>query len=74
MESSEVVLCTTQDADIHVLPYELTEAQMRINRLCPDDLWLKTIDDRLIKARSVVSIWTPSDFELQTYLSGMEED
>ena len=71
MDDEGKTLITTVDADIHLVDEPLDMVRMKAAK---PNFWIKTIDDRLIKARSIVSIWTPSDFELQTYLSGMEEE
>lgn len=63
MTQDEVVFATTCDTDIHAIPGKLDMVQMKVSR----NNWIETIDHRLVRTSNIVSIWTPSQEDLENY-------
>lgn len=60
---STVVFATTTDSDIHAFEGELDMVRMKAER----NKWIETVDGRLVRAGSIVSLWVPDEDELTGY-------
>ena len=64
---SELVMATTADTDIHVFEGSIDLVCMKLVR----NEWIGTIDGRRVRCNKVVSVWTPSEEELEGFLESM---
>ena len=66
----ELVMVTTADTDIHVIEGNIDLVCMKLTR----NEWIATTDGRRLRCNKVVSVWVPSEEELQGFLESMEEE
>ena len=61
---TEYAMLTTADADFHLIP----EGADMVRRRCSKGMWLTTVDGRMVNPALVVSIWTPSQHEVEQFM------
>lgn len=59
----EVVFITTCDTDIHAVTGDIDMVRMKVTR----NDWIETVDHRYVRTSNIVSIWVPSEDELENY-------
>lgn len=62
----DVVFATTCDTDIHMILGDLDMVRMKVTR----NDWIETVDKRLVRTSNIVSIWVPSQEDLDNYSLG----
>ena len=63
----ELVMLTTADTDVHVVEGNIDLVCMKVAR----NTWIETVDKRRVRCDKVVSVWTPSEEELEGFLESM---
>lgn len=69
MDGSSITMLTTVDTDIHVVNGETDLVRMKVER----NTWLVTVDGRYVKSDKVVSVWTPTDDDLEGFKELFDE-
>jgi len=69
MDGSSITMLTTVDTDIHVVSGDTDLVRMKVER----NTWLVTVDGRYVKSDKVVSVWTPTDDDLEGFKELFDE-
>ena len=66
-DDGKKTMLTTVDTDFHVIDGDIDLVRMKVDH----NKWLMTTDGRFVRSDKVVSVWVPSERELDDYMSGI---
>lgn len=66
-DERKYVMVTTVDSDFHLFDGEIDMFRMKVDH----NKWLMTTDGRFVRSDKVVSVWVPSQQELDDYMGGI---
>lgn len=67
MITSDYAMVTTCDTDIHLICDSVDTTRMKCERV----KWLVTVDGRYVNTANVVSVWEPTEEQIQGFLEDM---
>lgn len=68
--TNEITRITTADADVHDIPGDID----LIRRKADNVKWLVTTDGRYVRTAMVVSMWVPTEEEIERGLSWLADE
>lgn len=66
-DDGKKTMLTTVDTDFHVIDGDIDLVRMKVDH----NKWLMTTDGRFVRSDKVVSVWVPSQQELDDYMGGI---
>ena len=67
MDGTEWVMATTVDTDVHLFRSSIDLMRMKVG----NNQWLLTTDGHYVRGDKVVSLWVPSEEELQGWTEAL---
>lgn len=59
----DYTMITTCDTDIHLIGDSIDTVRLKCERV----KWLVTVDGRYVNSANVVSMWTPTEYEIEGF-------